>query len=81
MYDISDAKERASVVKCVEQYCQRVQKSVWIGEFSSQTLKILREKLAKIDPKTGMVDIWEGKNPQRIGTGSPLLERNSCHVV
>ncbi len=81
MYDISDDKERASVVKCLEQYCQRLQKSVWAGEFSRQTLKTLRTRLENLEIKTGMVDIWEGKNPQRIGTGSPFPERCSCHVA
>ena len=44
-YDISDSKERAKVVKCVEQCCRRVQKSVWMGELSSHALSRLRRKL------------------------------------
>lgn len=38
-YDIGDDKERAKVVKCVEQYCLRVQKSVWLGDLSGHALK------------------------------------------
>ena len=81
MYDISDTKERLAVVECVEQYCQRVQKSVWMGELSSPALQALRNRLKKLELKTGMVDIWEGKNPQRLGSGDSFPERNSCHVA
>lgn len=80
-YDISDDKERAKVVKYVEQYCERVQKSVWMGDFSSHDLKILRRRLEGLELKTGIVDIWEGKNPQRIGSGPSFPEHCSCHVA
>jgi len=81
-YDISDSKERAKVVKCVEQCCRRVQKSVWMGELSSHALGRLRRKLEELNLQTGMVDIWEGRGtPQRIGGSEPFPELEACHVV
>ena len=81
-YDISDDKERARVVKCVEQCCRRVQKSVWIGELSSHALSKLRRKLEALDLQTGMVDIWEARaTPRRIGGSEPFPELEACHVV
>lgn len=80
-YDISDSKERAKVVKCVEQYCLRMQKSVWAGDFSGQTLKKLCDRLEEIHLTTGMVDIWEGEKPRRIGNGPPLPEPCACHIA
>ena len=81
-YDISDSKERAKVVKCVEQYCRRVQKSVWIGSFSGQSLKKMRGRLEAMDIKTGVVDIWEAcARPVRVGGDIPFPELSVCHVV
>ncbi len=80
-YDIGDDKERAKVVKCVEQYCLRVQKSVWLGDLSGHALKKLCSNLKNLEIESGIVDIWEAGKPQRIGNGPPIPEIYSCHVA
>ena len=81
-YDISDDKERNLVAKKIEDYGERVQKSVWICDISSSKLNILRKKLYDANITTGYIHIWLTQNePYLIDQEKLAPTKNFAHFL
>ena len=79
-YDIGDNKERAKVIRVVEQFCVRVQKSVWMCDLSQGRRERLLNRLEALGLQTGVVDVWEIRGEgKRRGSEPPLPELPVCH--
>ncbi len=81
-YDISDSKERSKIIGVIEQYCRRIQKSVWVSDLAARDMRDMKSKLKKLGIETGIIDIWESSGvPARIGDDEAFPMPVACHVV
>ena len=81
-YDISDNRERSKTVGVIEQYCRRIQKSVWVSDLTAGDMREMKAKLRELGIGTGIIDIWEASGvPQRIGEDDAFPLPAPCHVV
>lgn len=76
IYDVSDNKRRNRLVKCLEQYAVRVQKSAFQGCLTKAQCKKLSKQIQRfIDAKTDSLRIYTDSmemNIQAWGKRTPL---------
>ena len=81
-YDISDTSERNRLVRIVEQFGMRVERSVWLCDLGGGRKARFLARLRDIELKTGFIDIWRvSSDGERIGSGNPMPRRPPCHVI
>lgn len=70
-YDIGDEKERHKVARILENYGERVQRSVWLCEMTQQKRQRLCRALDAVQLASGYVDVWPVAGAgQRLGHGA-----------
>jgi len=57
-YDLSDEKERKSVIRVLEQFCDRVQFSVWCCTLSYDYIEKIQKRISSLNIQSGQIDIW-----------------------
>lgn len=81
-YDITDDKERKNVIKVLECYGERIQKSVWQCEISKFELSKLLTSLRSLKIETGNIQIWLTQSDVwKIGNEETIPKRAWAHFM
>ncbi|MBQ7608515.1 MAG: CRISPR-associated endonuclease Cas2 [Desulfovibrionaceae bacterium] len=81
-YDITDNKERKKVAKVLQDFGERVQKSVWSCDITYEECERLRKRLERLVITTGNIHIWTTKTePWRVGAEETMPKRAWAHCL
>lgn len=81
-YDITNNKERKKIADILNNYGERVQKSVFVCDIKFNTFDKLKNQLERQTIKTGNVHIWLTQSPPwKIGAEETMPEKKWVHCL